>query len=270
MVETHDEHERTLAFAETALNQIKALKLSAHPRNFELWYTYATGHNPGLNQAINELVARDARLTDQELEQIYDKHLSPVRFSERIDAVGGKIMGEIEQVMSMIDVAIGSASDYSESLAGAAKDIAPDADRDQLRLIVETLVRSTQEVEVTNATLQKRLVDSREEIRELQENLEVVRTESLTDPLTTLANRKYLEDAITHLIGEARDQGRAAFGHPHRHRPFQEIQRHLRPSHRRPGAAARRCFAQAKSQGTRRRRALWRRGIRRAACRARA
>ena len=207
MLETHDEHERTLAFAETALNQIKSLKLSAHPRNFELWYTYATGHNPGLNQAINELVAREAPFTDQELERIYEKHLSPVRFSERIDEVGGKIMGEIEQVMSMIDVAIGSASDYGESLAGATEHIASDADREQLRLIVETLVRSTQEVEVTNATLQKRLVDSREEIRELQENLEVVRTESLTDPLTTLSNRKFLEDAITHLIGEAESKG---------------------------------------------------------------
>jgi diguanylate cyclase len=207
MTEKHDEHERTLAFAETALNQIKALKLSAHPRNFEVWYAYASGHNPGLNQAINDFVARQAPLTDHELERVYDTHLSPVRFSERIDAVGGKIMGEIEQVMSMIDVAIGSASDYGESLAGAAKDIAPDADRDQLRLIVETLVRSTQEVEVTNQTLQKRLVDSREEIRELQENLEVVRTESLTDPLTTLANRKYLEDAITHFIGEAQSKG---------------------------------------------------------------
>jgi diguanylate cyclase len=207
MVEKHDEHERTLAFAETALNQIKALKLSAHPRNFEVWYSYATGHNPGLNQAINDFVAREAPLTDEELERLYDKHLSPVRFTERIDAVGGKIMGEIEQVMSMIDVAIGSASDYGESLAGATQHIVPDADRDQLRLIVETLVRSTQEVEVTNQTLQKRLVDSRDEIRELQENLEVVRTESLTDPLTTLSNRKYLEDAIVHLIGEAQAKG---------------------------------------------------------------
>jgi diguanylate cyclase len=207
MVENNDEHGRTLAFAETAINQIKALKLSAHPRNFELWYTYATGHNPGLNQAINDFLARDTRLTDAELERIYDKHLSPVRFSERIDEVGGKIMGEIEQVMSMIDAAIGSANEYSESLAGATQHIAPDADRDQLRLIVETLVRSTQEVEVTNQALQKRLVDSREEIRELQENLEVVRTEALTDPLTTLSNRKYLEDAITHLIGEAEAKG---------------------------------------------------------------
>ncbi len=209
MVENNDEHERTLAFAETALNQIKALKLSAYPRNFEVWYTYATGHNLDLNQAINEFLARKIRLTDRELECIYDKYLSPVRFSERIDEVGGKIMGEIEQVMSMIDLAIGPANDYSESLADATKQIPPDADRDQLRLIVETLVRSTKEVEVTNQTLQKRLVDSSDEIRELQENLEVVRTESLTDPLTLLSNRKYLEDAITHLIGEAQTKGTA-------------------------------------------------------------
>ena len=38
-----DEHERTLAFAEIALGQIKALRQPASPRNFEVWYTYATG-----------------------------------------------------------------------------------------------------------------------------------------------------------------------------------------------------------------------------------
>ncbi len=40
-----DEHERTLAFAEIALGQIKALSQSASPRNFEIWYNYATGYN---------------------------------------------------------------------------------------------------------------------------------------------------------------------------------------------------------------------------------
>ena len=207
MADDNDEHTRTLALAETALNQIKALKLAANPRNFEVWYTYATGHNPRLNQAINDIVAAKSALGDHDIARLYDRHLSPARFSERIDEVGGKIMGEIDQVMSMIDAAIGSTSNYSESLAGAAEGIPADADREQLRLIVETLVRSTKEVEVANQALQKRLVDSRQEIRDLQENLETVRTESLTDPLTLLSNRKYLEDAITRLIGEAAAKG---------------------------------------------------------------
>jgi diguanylate cyclase len=199
----HDEHARTIAFAETALGQIKALKQPATPRNFEIWYTYATGHNPDLNQTVNETLVREGRLTDADLSRIYDQHLSPIRFSDRVDEVGARIVGEIEQVMIMIDDAIGTSNDFSQSLVGAQQQMISTSDREQLRFIVETLVRATKEVEQANQTLQKRLVDSREEINVLQENLEVVRTESLTDPLTTLANRKYFEDSIKRLIDEA-------------------------------------------------------------------
>jgi len=197
-----DEHARTIAYAETALGQIKALRQPATPRNFEVWYAYATGHNQHLNQAINETLVRDGGLTEPELARIYDEHLSPVRFSDRVDEVGAKIVGEIEQVMTMIETAIDSSAGFTQSLAGVQREMTGSNDRDQLRFIVETLVRATKEVEEANQTLQKRLVDSREEISVLQENLEVVRTESLTDPLTTLANRKFFEESIKRFIGE--------------------------------------------------------------------
>ena len=67
-----DEHERTMAFAEIALGQIKALRQSASPRNYEIWYAYATGYNPSLNQIINETLAAHGTLTEADLEQIYD------------------------------------------------------------------------------------------------------------------------------------------------------------------------------------------------------
>ena len=51
-----DEHERTLAFAEVALQQIKALRQPASPRHFQIWYQYATGYTPELNRSINELL----------------------------------------------------------------------------------------------------------------------------------------------------------------------------------------------------------------------
>jgi diguanylate cyclase len=41
-----DDHERSLAFAQIALGQIKALRQPATPRNYEIWYSYATGFNP--------------------------------------------------------------------------------------------------------------------------------------------------------------------------------------------------------------------------------
>src|SRR5882757_2927857 len=67
-----DEHERTLAFAEIAFGQIKALRQPASPRHFEIWYAYATGYNPALNQMINEMLARDGTLTETNIDQIYE------------------------------------------------------------------------------------------------------------------------------------------------------------------------------------------------------
>ena len=112
MTASTDEHERTLAFAEIALGQIKALRQPAYPRNYEVWYAYATGYNPSLNQTINETLTRNGTLTTADVDQIYETYLSPARLTDRIDNVGGQIVDEIEQVMSMIDAAVGSATHY--------------------------------------------------------------------------------------------------------------------------------------------------------------
>ena len=71
-----DEHERTLAFAEIALGQIRALGQTATPRNFEIWYNYATGYNQPLNQSINEALAQKGALSEADLEQIYDTYIA--------------------------------------------------------------------------------------------------------------------------------------------------------------------------------------------------
>ena len=48
-----EDFERTIAFADIALGQMKALHQAATPRNYEIWYTYATGFHPALNQQVN-------------------------------------------------------------------------------------------------------------------------------------------------------------------------------------------------------------------------
>src|SRR5947209_11298122 len=113
MTSTTDDYERTQAFAEIALGQIKALRQPAYPRNYEVWYAYATGYNPTLNQTINETLTRNGTLSTADVDQIYDTYLSPARLTDRIDNVGGQIVDEIEQVMSMIDTAVGSATNYT-------------------------------------------------------------------------------------------------------------------------------------------------------------
>jgi diguanylate cyclase len=202
-----DEHERTMAFAEIALGQIKALRQSAEPRNYEVWYHYATGYNQSLNRTINETLARKGNLGDGELEEIHSSYISATRLTQQIDTFGAKVSDEIDQVMAMVDAALGSASSYTESLADATTRLGTAKDRDGLRAIVESLIGTTKEIERSNQTLEARLKASKQEINELQENLELVRHESLTDPLTTLANRKYFDQSLVRLMNEAAESG---------------------------------------------------------------
>jgi diguanylate cyclase len=195
--------ERTRVPAQSALERLKAYDQAATPQNYEFWYNYCAGFNAPLNAAVNEILAISGTISQPKVDELFLKFVSAARIGEKIDQFGMQMVDEIEQVMSMIDSAIGSASSYSASLEGATQKISNEADREQIRSIVEVLVRATREVETANMGLQQRLTDSRQEIRQLQENLEVVRTESLTDPLTTLANRKYFDDSFQRLMREA-------------------------------------------------------------------
>ena len=61
-------------------------------------------------------------------------------------------------------------------------------------------------MELNNKKLETRLSASRQEIEQLQQDLEIVRSESLTDPLTTLFNRKYFDAALAKGIAEAQEK----------------------------------------------------------------
>jgi diguanylate cyclase len=206
MAELADEHERTIAFAEIAFGQIKALRHIASPRNYEVWYTYATGYIPSLNQTINETLARNGTLTEDDLEKVYASYISPNRLTEKIDTVGSAVVDEINQVMAMMDAAVGSASTYSESLTTASDRLGTAKDREGLRSIVESLVQTANEMKSDNIALEERLNASKEEINQLQESLAAVRTESLTDPLTGLANRKQFDERLAHSSADASER----------------------------------------------------------------
>lgn len=204
-----DDYERTMAFADIAFGQLKALRQPASPRNFEIWYAYASGYHPALNQQINATLKAKGTISEADLVQMYENFLSPTRLTERIDLVGSQVKGEIDQVMAMIDAAVGSASSYTESLAGATEQLVQSKDRDGLRTIVGTLVQTTKAMEISNRSLEDRLHASKQEINDLQENLEAVRTESLTDPLTQLANRKFFDSTLEKSIAEAVERNEA-------------------------------------------------------------
>jgi diguanylate cyclase len=198
-----NEHQRSFALGKFALAQLESLQQPATPRNFEIWYVYAAAQNPALNTVLNETLSREGRLTEIDLQHIYDTYLSPARNSERVDEMGTRVMREIDSVLDAVDQAIGLKTSFSDVLQSVDKSLAQSTDHDQMRSIVEGLLNKTRTMQLANQQLEQRLTESRREIGSLHENLAAIRAESLTDPLTTIANRKSFDRAISHAIAES-------------------------------------------------------------------
>jgi diguanylate cyclase len=199
--------DRTIALAEQALSQIKALHLPGDPQSFEIWYTYVAGSRPQLNAHINDILAQRGTLSPADLEQIYYQFFSPARVAERVDTVQTKIKDEVDQIVAMIEVAIGATAQYQNELEDSSRKLALPIDRDTLRVIVESLVFSTKEAERENSTLSASLGLSRQQIAHLQEDLVSIRAESLSDPLTMLANRKHFDQSLEQILAKSRASG---------------------------------------------------------------
>jgi len=110
-------------------------------------------------------------------------------------------------VMKLITQALGMSANYDSSLMNATQKLAVAQNRDQVKVIVESLVTSTREMRETNKALEDRLTLSKSEISNLQQSLEAIRAESLTDPLTGLGNRKYFDRSIEIAVQNALANG---------------------------------------------------------------
>lgn len=195
-----DEHERTAAFADMAIGQIRTFRHSARPRYYEVWYTYVTGYLSGLNRTINDTIENRGTITLSELDELYHVFLSPVRLSDSVDTVGSEVLHELAKVIATIETAANSQADFSKALLDTKHQLERVKDHDSLKAIVHSLVKAAAISAEGSQQLGIELETSKEEISRLKVQLETVRNESLTDPLTSLKNRasfdRELEQAV--------------------------------------------------------------------------
>jgi len=204
-VATHNDFERTIQFGEKALKHLRVHEGPAYPKNYELWYTYVAGFNRQLNQALNNIIREQGTISPEIMDQIYEDFLSPGRMGDRVDEVNSKFVKEFEVLMSALDQASDSTSDFGESLNSANKELLSATGSDQIKQVVQKLVTATKEMESKTVALEDRLATSRQQIDVLHETLEVVRAESMTDALTGIANRKRFDETIALEIAAANE-----------------------------------------------------------------
>ena len=190
----------SMSIARIALDHIAALNLPADPPCFALWYAYAGGQNPKINQQINDLLAGNAKLSIADIDRICDEHLPRLGALPRLEKVGGELATEVDHIVDLVEAAAGSAAAYRADLTDADRELGRPVDRHAIRRVVQTLVQSTNEMEQRNGTLETALRVSKQVIEDLKGDVDHIRGESLRDPLTSLSNRRHFEQTLAQTI----------------------------------------------------------------------
>lgn len=207
MSQGRSDYERTIAIGEKAFAHIRSHRTAAYPRAYELWYTYVTGHQPALMRAINDQLRKFGRITQTELDEIYDRFINTNRFTAEAERATVRLLSQMDNVGDALDHAKGEISAYRGTLNGSVDEMEVGVGEERLRSIIGELLASTRSMSRLNSKLSEQLSDAKLEVEELRETLESIRTESQIDPVTTLANRRFFDSALGDCIRHAHRTG---------------------------------------------------------------
>ena len=168
----------------------------ATPDNFELFYAYAAGENPGLMQVMRGLIESGKPFTSELIADLRMRCLSGARAAATMETLGGDMGSLINDVMDRLESASRDTASYKAALSAATGQLGGERSQADLRKLVESLVAATRAMEQRAKALEGELQASSQQVHELRGKLDSVRKESMTDPLTQIANRKAFDEAV--------------------------------------------------------------------------
>ena len=200
-------HGREQNFAKTALALMEDAGVVATPENFELFYAFASGENPAVTQMMAAFVNAKKVFTPEILADLKLRCLSGARTAREMDSLGGNIDALIADVLGKLETSARDTADYKRTLSAATGELGSERGPADVRKLVDGLIAATRAMEHRAKSLEGELQASSQQVTELRTKLADVRKESMTDPLTNLANRKAFDEAVRAALAAVAEEG---------------------------------------------------------------
>ncbi|MBI5164169.1 MAG: diguanylate cyclase [Magnetospirillum sp.] len=192
--------------ARAALGMMDRHGVSAHPHNFTIWYSFVADRVPDLTAAINGVLKSGQKFTEEVCGDLYERHFGTAREEAELRRVGLRIEDAVARVIAHLATANQGAVEYGESLETFSGRLTEGPAINDLNGLIQNVLQETRVMVEVNRQLEEKLETSSSEIARLREDLDQLRKEATTDPLTGLANRKLFDVALRESALEAEDE----------------------------------------------------------------
>ena len=198
-------HKHSTDFASKAIARIHEENLPATPEMFALFYNYYSGENPEVARAIDIMVSHNFELTKERCIELYRRHLDPSKAEEKLEKAQDIVGQTLSSVGDMFDSFKLSNHGISVSMENIQASVTEAISPDELKALLVKVMSEAQKMVSENTQLEKKLEQSSTQMKELKQELEIIREEAFTDSLTGIPNRKKFDLEVVRLVAEARD-----------------------------------------------------------------
>lgn len=200
-------YEHAQALAKTAIGLMAERSVPPTPENFELFYAYAAGQNPAVSRILGDMLAGRKAFTPTVLEDLRKRFFSKFRMEEEVQSVGDSVSETLDAMLTKLAEAGRNTEDYGRTLSAASGELSAEQSAGGVQKIVESLRSATNVMENRTRVLETELQQASRETQDLRKKLEDARKESLTDPLTGIANRKAFDCDLEKALAQAAESG---------------------------------------------------------------
>jgi diguanylate cyclase len=171
------------------------------PWAYAVWYEHLADINPPLSEDLEARLRQKEVVTKTEIVELYDDHIQTgeARSLTRLQAGLGELLRKLGDIAAQSSK---GAAEYYEALAAHEQELSSVVDANTLRSVLESLKNATTSVRMKASLLHTEIEAGREHMQSLHEQLNTLKGEALTDPLTGLHNRRGFDRSCEQLYGD--------------------------------------------------------------------
>jgi diguanylate cyclase len=192
---------------DAVMSLLARAEIAPLPLFYRLLYDYVAGVQSLDAGRFGSMVDRpDSREVSND--RLYDDFIRPYETTEALGEVVDKMVRRLKTLDAAIVERREAASAQSAELSAAYKDLAEDAvDRRLMFEWVARLAAANNAARAANSQLTQAAEQARSDLIAARDELSRLSRDSLVDPLTSVANRKGLDGALSAALTDARDNG---------------------------------------------------------------
>ncbi|GMV63666.1 MAG: hypothetical protein AMXMBFR74_28340 [Parvibaculum sp.] len=194
-------------WSERALQLMADHGIPPAPDNYSVWFRYASGRLPELNQEIDSRIASALPVDLDTTMSLQKKYLTEGKLTDVTLTTGARINTEVDQILRIIEESVGNSTALGTTVREASEGLTSQSSASDVRSAVEAIVNASRKMEQRSTELEEHLQATKKELNELQQNLEKAHSEARTDGLTGVNNRKAFDEALARELENAAKSG---------------------------------------------------------------